>query len=82
METINATEARSDIYHLISRVVESHQPVQIKGKTGSVIVLSTADWSAIQETLYLDSIPGMSASIIKGMKTTKEECFTEEELGW
>lgn len=80
MKTVNVTEARKEIYHLISSVVGSHQPVQITGKAGSVVMLSEADWSAIQETLYLDSIPGMGDSIIKGMKATKEECSTE--LKW
>ncbi|MCK5851643.1 type II toxin-antitoxin system prevent-host-death family antitoxin [bacterium] len=38
------------------------------------------DWQSIQETLYLSSIPGMRASIIKGLKTPVEDCF--EELSW
>ena len=31
--------------------------------------LSEEDWAAIQETLYLLSIPGMRESIKKGMET-------------
>lgn len=80
MKTINATEARKDIYNLINSIVQSHRPIQIQGKTGSVIMLSESDWSAIQETLYLDSIPGMTDSIIEGMKTTEDEC--SKELKW
>lgn len=66
MKTINATEARSDIYHLISGIVRLHQPVQIKGKTGSVVMLAAGDWSAIQETLYLDSIRVWQILLLKG----------------
>lgn len=33
-----------------------------------------------QETLYLDSISGMTDSIIEGMQATKKECSTE--LKW
>ena len=31
--------------------------------------MSEADWRAVQETLYLESIPGMKKSIVKGLKT-------------
>jgi len=43
-----------------------------------VILVSEADWRAIQETLYLTSIPGMRESIREGLKTPVEEC--DEEL--
>lgn len=46
------------------------------------VMPSKDDWNAIQETLYLDSIPGMTDSIIEGMKASKEECFTEDQLDW
>lgn len=80
METISATDARSNIYKLIGNVIASHKPVQIKGKTGSVVMLSEDDWNAIQETLYLDSIPGMTDSIIKGMKESEDKC--SKEIKW
>lgn len=80
MKTINAKEARDDIHNLISFIVVSHQVVQIKGRTGSVVMLSESDWNSIQETLYLDSIPGMTDSIIEGMQANRKECSTE--LKW
>jgi len=33
--------------------------------------------SAIEETLYLQSIPGMRESIIEGLRTPIEECAEE-----
>ena len=35
------------------------------------------DWLAIQETLYLVSIPGMKEKLLKGTATPNEECATE-----
>ena len=32
-------------------------------KKGNAVLLSEEDWNAIQETLFLDSIPGMTESI-------------------
>jgi len=63
MKTITATKARSDLYSLIDQANESHVPIQITGKRGNAILISESDWSAIQETMYLHSIPGMVESI-------------------
>ena len=39
-----------------------------------------ATYSAIQETLYLTSIPGMTESIKKGLKTPLKNCG--KRLDW
>lgn len=80
MTTLTATEARKSLYSLVDSVAESHDPVQIVGKRNSAVLISEEDWRAIQETLYLTSIPGMRESITEGMKTPVEEC--DEELEW
>jgi antitoxin YefM len=74
MKTISATLARSDLYRVIDSALEKHEPVQITGKSGNVILVSEPDWRAIQETLYLVSIPGMRDSIRAGMAESIEVC--------
>lgn len=80
MTTLSATEARKCLYSLVDDVAESHDPIQIVGKRHSAVLISEEDWRAIQETLYLTSIPGMRESIQEGMKSSIEEC--DEELEW
>ena len=80
MTTLSASEARKRLYSLVDEVGESHVPVQIVGKRNSAVLVSEEDWKAIQETLYLASIPGMRESIKKGLKTPVEKC--SEEPGW
>jgi antitoxin YefM len=80
MPTLTATEARKKLYTLVDDVAESHDPIQIVGKRNSAVLVSEEDWRAVQETLYLSSIPEMRESISKGLKTPVEEC--EEELDW
>jgi len=80
MKTITASEARANLYKLIDETTATSQPVQINGKRAGAVLLSMSDWQAIQETLYLLSIPGMRASIRKGLKTTVKECL--ESLDW
>lgn len=80
MTTMTATEARKNLYKLLDEVSESHEPVQITGKRGNAVLIAEDDWRAVQETLYLHSVPGLKESIIEGMKTPVEEC--DEELDW
>ena len=80
MTTLSATEARKCLYSLVDDVAESHDPIQIVGKRHSAVLISEDDWRAIQETLYLTSVPGMRESIQDGIKSPIEEC--DEELGW
>jgi len=69
VSTTNATKARQNLFRLIDQVNDSHEPVLITGKKGSAVLVSESDWKAIEETLYLNSIPGMAASIREGMET-------------
>ena len=80
MKTINATKARSILYKLIDDAYESSEPIQITGKRGNAVLISEDNWRAIQETLYLISIPGMRDSILEGLNTSVEDC--SEELDW
>ena len=80
MKTITATMARSDLYRVIDSAIESHEPVQITGKRGNAVLVPEADWRAIQETLYLVSIPGMRDSIRGGMSVPVEDCSKEIDL--
>jgi prevent-host-death family protein len=80
MTSLTATEARKRLYALLDDVAESHAPIQIAGKRHSAVLVSEADWRAIQETLYLNAIPGMRASIRRGLATPVEKCH--EALDW
>lgn len=80
MTTLSASEARKRLYSLVDEVKESHEPVQIVGKRSSAVLISEDDWKAIEETLYLVSIPGMRESIKNGLKTPVEKC--SKEPGW
>ena len=61
--TVTATKARSALYALIDEANRSHEPIQITGKRGNAVLISEEDWRSIEETLFLNSIPGMVESI-------------------
>ncbi len=80
MSTLTASEARARLYRLIDEAAEAHEPVVITGKRGNAVLISEEDWRAIEETLYLVSIPGMRESIVEGLKTPVKEC--SKDLKW
>lgn len=73
-------QAENNLNQLIEEIAISHQYITIIGEKNNAILISQEDWLAIQETLYLSSIPGMSKSIKEGLATPIEEC--DEELDW
>ena len=80
MTTLSASEARILLYRLLRQVAKTHEPVQITGKENNAVLVSEEDWRAVQETLYLLSIPKMRNSIRKGLKTPVNKC--SKEPGW
>jgi PHD/YefM family antitoxin component YafN of YafNO toxin-antitoxin module len=68
------------IYKLLDDASESHEPIQITGKRSSAVLVAEDDWRAIQESLYLVSIPGMRESIRAGLTTPVSACA--KELEW
>lgn len=80
MKTITADEARANLYRLIEETADSGEPVQITGKRINAVLVSEEVWKAMQETMYLLSIPGMRKSIREGIATPVEECA--EEIEW
>lgn len=80
MTAISATAARNDLYNLISEVNNSSSPITITNKRGkNAVLISEDDWNALQETLYLNSIPGMTESIVNADFTDAEVYDPDEE---
>jgi prevent-host-death family protein len=77
MPTLTATEARTKLYKLLDEVASSHEPILITGRRANAVLVSEEDWRAIEETMYLLSIPGMRESIIEGLNTPIDECSDE-----
>ncbi len=68
MTTLTVSAARTQLYKLLDQAADSHEPVRIEGRRHSAVLVSEEDWRAVQETLYLLSVPGMRESIRKGLK--------------
>jgi prevent-host-death family protein len=80
MTTLTASEARANLYRLMDQAAQSHRPIIISGKRNNAVLIAEEDWAAIQETLFLLSVPGMRESIRAGMAESIDACATE--LDW
>ena len=80
MQTLTASDARASLYRLLDETSETHQPITITGKRNNAVLISAEDWSAIQETLHLLSVPGMRESIKEGFEESIDSC--SKELDW
>jgi len=80
MTAVSATTARSNLYRLIDQVNEDSQPLTITGQRGNAVLIGEADWQAIQETLFLEAVPGYAESIRAARAEGIEAASTE--LDW
>ena len=80
MNAVNATSARKNLYRLISDVNSNSTPITITNSRGkNAVLLSEDDWNAIQETIYLNSVPGIVNSILKEEPLEEREIYNPDE---
>ena len=66
MSTINITNARQNLFQLVSDVNIGFNPITIVNNKGkNAVLISEDEWKNIEETLYLSSIPGFADDINK-----------------
>jgi antitoxin YefM len=77
---MSVSQVRKDIYNVMDETAQTHEPILITGKRNNVVMLSQEDWNAIEETLYLNSIPNMASSIQDSMNVDDSEF--SEDIEW
>ena len=83
MTAVNATTARQNLYQLIAEVNRSSIPVVITNNRGkNAVLLSEEDWNALQETVYLNSVPGLADSILAEDESLEEREIYDPDQEW
>lgn len=84
MSTINITNARQNLFQLVSDVNIGFNPITIFNNKGkNAVLISEDEWKNIEETLNLFSIPGLVDDVTKiknteNWKNAKEYVPNEE----
>jgi PHD/YefM family antitoxin component YafN of YafNO toxin-antitoxin module len=67
----------------IASCFNSHEALHVKQADGNdFVILSAEDWRAIEETLFLNQIPGMVASIKEAAAEPLDEGVRLQDLDW
>lgn len=68
MRTVNFSDARSNLKRVLDEVSADHTVTLIKRRdAGDAVVMSLADYSAMEETLYLLSTPQNAARLMESV---------------
>lgn len=58
MDVLSYSDTRANLKNVMDRVVEDRSPVIIaRRKAGAVVIVSLADWNAMEETAHLLASP-------------------------
>ena len=81
MLTITSTNARSNLFQLLKKILKSHIPTKISSKEGTVVLLPEEDYESLIETAELLSTPGLKQSIKKADKEISQgEVFSFDNI--
>lgn len=64
---ITASQARAQLFPLIEKVNEDHMPIEIVSKKGSAVLMSLADYQALEETAYLLRSPANATHLLESI---------------
>jgi antitoxin YefM len=63
--SINATEARKNLFPLIKKVNEDHDAIEIVSKNGNAVLISAEDYAALREGAYLLRSPANARRLLR-----------------
>ena len=66
--TISSTEARKKLFRLIEKVNEDHIPIEITSRHGDAVLMSRADYDALEETAYLLRVPANARRLVESLQ--------------
>jgi antitoxin YefM len=77
---MSVSQVRANIYNVMDETAQTHEPILITGKRNNAVMLSQEDWNAIEETLFLNSVPNLATSIKESMQEDDSEF--SEDIEW
>jgi antitoxin YefM len=65
---MTASEARKNLFPLIEQVNNDRQPIEITSKRGDAVLMSRADYEALEETAYLLRSPANARRLLESLE--------------
>lgn len=83
MKETTANSFRQNLKKEVDQCIANHEALRVSRRNGeNFVVLGESDWNAITETVYLNQIPGLAASIRQAAREPLEEGTALEDLQW
>ncbi|MGH8999463.1 MAG: type II toxin-antitoxin system Phd/YefM family antitoxin [Acidimicrobiia bacterium] len=77
---ITASEARKNLFPLIEQVNQDRTPVEITSKRGDAVLISSADYLALEETAYLLRSPTNVRRLLESLDHARAGTIEEHLL--
>jgi antitoxin YefM len=65
---VTASEARKNLFPLIQEVNDDRIPVEITSRRGDAVLLSRADYEALEETAHLLRVPANAKRLVESLQ--------------
>ena len=81
MDVLSYSDTRARLKAVMDRVVQDRTPVVVTRKRGeSVVMISLADWNAMEETLHLVSSPANAQRLAAAIGQLEANGGSEHDL--
>ena len=80
MTNINIAKFKNNLTDYLKAAIDFDDIITVNTENGNAVILSEEEYNGLLETLYLQSVPGMNESILKGKATPINECL--DSVGW
>lgn len=77
---ITASEARKNLFPLIEQVNDDRVPVEITSKRGDAVLMSRADYDALEETAHLLRSPANARRLLESLAQAQRGERQEHQL--
>ncbi len=78
--SITASEARRNLFPLIEKVNEDRTPIEITSRRGDAVLLSRADYEALEETARLLRVPATAKRLMESLQQAQSGQRHEHKL--
>lgn len=78
--SVTASEARRNLFPLIKKVNEDHDPIEIISRHGSAVLVAKEDWDSMEETAYLLRSPANAERLIRSLAQARRGEVEQHEL--
>lgn len=77
---ITASEARKNLFPLIEQVNDDRSSVEITSKRGAAVLMSRAEYDALEETAHLLRSPANARRLLESLRQAVEGDRQEHQL--